>query len=60
MTTKNLAQEMSFDEARRFLIKLGTTAHGYGVSSLRLESYLSRVTEALGFCGAFHGHTVFY
>ena len=44
---------MSFDEACRFLIKLGTTAHGYGVSSLRLESYLSRVTEALGFCGAF-------
>ena len=51
--TTNTVQEVTFDEARRFLIKLGTTARGYGVSSLRLESYLSRVTEALEFCGTF-------
>jgi uncharacterized membrane protein YjjP (DUF1212 family) len=42
-----------FDDTCSFIVKLGTTAQGYGVSSSRLESYLSRVTKALGLRGDF-------
>jgi uncharacterized membrane protein YjjP (DUF1212 family) len=45
--------DTSFDEACRFLIELGTATHGYGVSSYRLESYLTRASRALGFSGEF-------
>jgi len=37
----------------RFVIRLGTLAHGYGPQARRLESYLSRTTKALGFDGSF-------
>lgn len=43
----------SFDEVCSFVIELGTVAHGYGVSSYRLESYLDRVIRALGLRGEF-------
>lgn len=46
-------QNYDFDEACRFVIKLGTAAHGYGSNTARLEAFLSRVTKALGFRGAF-------
>lgn len=36
------------DATYRFMITLGKKAQGYGVSSLRLQSYLKRVSEALG------------
>ena len=42
-----------FDAACRFIIKLGKVAHSYGPSSARLESYLARVTDALGYEGTF-------
>lgn len=43
----------TFHGACRFIIALGTVAHGYGVSSYRLESYLVRVTRALSLHGEF-------
>jgi uncharacterized membrane protein YjjP (DUF1212 family) len=43
----------AFDESCRLIIELGTVAHGYGVSSIRLEAYLTRVTRALGLYGEF-------
>lgn len=43
----------SFDDACRFLIKLGVAAHRYGSTATRLENFLSRATKALGFEGSF-------
>lgn len=45
--------DQEFNDTCNFIVKLGTTVHGYGVSSFRLESYLSRVTAALGLRGDF-------
>lgn len=53
MTTAEITTERAFDDACHFVIALDTEAHGYGVSSYRLESYLSRVTQALGLHGEF-------
>lgn len=53
MSSSNRNNDVTFDEACRFVIQLGTAAHGYGVASFRLESYLSRVTQALGLRGEF-------
>lgn len=47
------AKEYNFDEACRFIIRLGTAAHGYGSNAARLEMFLSRLTTALGFHGVF-------
>ena len=47
------AEPHAFDESCRLIIELGTVAHGYGVSSIRLEAYLTRVTRALGLQGEF-------
>jgi len=44
---------VSFDEARRFLIKFGKAAHSYGSTAPILETSLLNVTESLGFRGAF-------
>ncbi len=44
---------VKYSVARRFIIKLGIIAHGYGPSAARLESYLSQVVEALGYHGVF-------
>ncbi|MFA4876966.1 MAG: threonine/serine exporter family protein [Methanoregula sp.] len=46
-------EEQKFESACRFIIRLGTLAHGYGPHARRLESYLSRVTTALGYRGIF-------
>ncbi|MGB5573034.1 MAG: threonine/serine exporter family protein [Thermoanaerobaculia bacterium] len=42
-----------FDEACRFLIKLGQAAHAYGSTAARLEAYLARMTAAFGLGGVF-------
>lgn len=47
-------EEARFETACRFVIRLGTLSHGYGPQAKRLESYLSRVTKALGYQGIFH------
>ena len=45
---------VKYSVARRFIIKLGIMAHSYGPSAARLESYLTQVTETLGYQGIFH------
>lgn len=44
---------VKYSVARRFIIKLGIIAHGYGPSAARLESYLTQVIEAVGYHGVF-------
>ena len=46
-------EERRFSTACKFVIKLGTLAHGYGPQARRLESYIARVTRALGYSGTF-------
>ena len=53
MDTQKQPQNVSFDEACSFIIKLGTLAHGYGSTATRLEIYLRRLTEAFGYSGVF-------
>jgi uncharacterized membrane protein YjjP (DUF1212 family) len=43
----------AFADRCQLVVKLATAAHGYGVSSYRLNSYLTRVTHALGLEGEF-------
>jgi uncharacterized membrane protein YjjP (DUF1212 family) len=51
--TRRKDDDPSFNEACRFIIKLGTAVHVYGPSAARLETYLNRVTEVLGYDGVF-------
>ena len=53
MHSDNHTNDKAFDAACDFIIKLGKTAHGYGSTAARLEVYLTRMTEAFGYCGAF-------
>lgn len=53
MSSEKLGIDTSFDDVCRFIIKLGTTVHGYGPNAIRLESYLHRLTEVLGYHGVF-------
>ena len=46
-------EEENFEVACKFVIRLGTLAHRYGTQARRLESYLSKVTESLGYDGIF-------
>lgn len=41
------------DAVFRFMVKLGVAAHDYGSSSPRVEVFLTRLAEALGYQGAF-------
>jgi len=54
MQTKDSDEELRFETVCRFVVKLGTMVHGYGPQAQRLESYLSRITRALGYTGVFH------
>lgn len=47
-------EERRFETVCRFVVKMGTMVHGYGPQAQRLESYLSRITKALGYTGVFH------
>jgi len=47
------AASPSFDEAFRFIIKLGKAAHGYGSTANRLEAFLSHLAKTLGYEGVF-------
>ena len=57
MSTQNAPRlemdEQAFAATCDFIDKLGAAAHRYGASSFRLESFLSRVTAALGLHGDF-------
>ncbi|MDO9325572.1 MAG: threonine/serine exporter family protein, partial [Methanoregula sp.] len=54
MPDTDTEEEVRFESACRFVIRLGTLSHGYGPQAKRLESYLSRVTKSLGYRGIFH------
>jgi len=54
MQTTDSDEERRFETICRFVVKLGTMVHGYGPQAQRLESYLSRITRALGYSGVFH------
>ena len=51
--SSNEEYHVKYSVARRFIIKIGIIAHGYGPSAARLESYLTQVVEALGYHGVF-------
>ncbi|MEH6631325.1 MAG: threonine/serine exporter family protein [Halopseudomonas aestusnigri] len=51
--TRRITDDPAYDQACHFIIKLGTSVHGYGPSAARLESFLNRVTDALGYHGVF-------
>lgn len=51
--TRRKDDDSAYNEACHFVIKLGTAVHGYGPSAARLESYLNRVTDILGYNGVF-------
>ena len=51
--TRRKDDDSAYNEACLFVIKLGTAVHGYGPSAARLESYLNRVTDILGYNGVF-------
>ena len=51
--TRRKDDDSAYNEACHFVIKLGTFVHGYGPSAARLESYLNRVTDILGYNGVF-------
>lgn len=53
MTDSKPQNEKSFDEACRFIIKLGEKIHGYGPNAARMEWYLNRITKILGYQGVF-------
>lgn len=53
MSSDSHMEDQAFNEACRFIIKLGKAAHGYGPNAIRLELYLSRLTKALGYHGVF-------
>jgi uncharacterized membrane protein YjjP (DUF1212 family) len=51
--TRRKDDDPSFNDACCFIIKLGTAVHVYGPSAARLETYLNRVIEVLGYDGVF-------
>ena len=53
MNEKGNQTKPNFDEACRFIIKLGERMHGYGPNAARLEYYLNRITKILGYQGVF-------
>lgn len=51
--TADTSSDEDFENACRFIIKLGIAAHGYGPSTSRLESFLTRAADALGISGVY-------
>jgi uncharacterized membrane protein YjjP (DUF1212 family) len=47
------SSKVNFDEAWRFILKVGVTAHKYGSTSTRLEYFLSSLSNGMGFQGVF-------
>ncbi|QJF50246.1 threonine/serine ThrE exporter family protein [Roseobacter ponti] len=52
MTVDALNDE-NFEDGCQFIIKLGIAAHGYGPSTSRLETFLTRAADALGISGVY-------
>jgi len=53
INSDNRTNDLAFDDVCRFIIKLGTTVHGYGPNAIRIKSYLYRLTTAFGYRGVF-------
>ncbi|WP_165954130.1 threonine/serine exporter family protein [Seongchinamella unica] len=59
MVGKTAAEEfqglasVSFEEAWRYIVKIGLAAHGYGSTAGRLESFLACLSRKLGYEGVF-------
>jgi uncharacterized membrane protein YjjP (DUF1212 family) len=47
------SSEVPFEDACRFIIKVGTAAHNYGSTATRLESFLAGLSKKLGYPGVF-------
>ena len=45
--------KVAFDDAWRFIIKVGAAAHRYGSTATRLESFLAGLSKKLGYPGVF-------
>ena len=45
--------KVPFEDACRFIIKVGTAAHHYGSTATRLESFLTGLSKKLGYPGVF-------
>lgn len=44
---------VSFEEAWRFIVKIGLAAHRYGSTASRLESFLEGLSKKFGYEGVF-------
>ena len=51
--TADKKRQDAFDDDYRFLVRLGSAAHGYGSTAARLEIFLSALTSKLGYRGVF-------
>lgn len=47
------SSKVSFDDAWHFILKVGVAAHKYGSTSTRLESFLSTLSNRMGYQGVF-------
>ena len=47
------SSEVPFEDAWRFIVKVGVAAHRYGSTSTRLETFLSSLSTRLGYEGVF-------
>ena len=53
MTSTSGARPADLDDARRFVVEVGKSAHRYGSSGSRIDSYLAHLSSALGDEGTF-------
>jgi uncharacterized membrane protein YjjP (DUF1212 family) len=53
MTHASDSRPDDLDDARRFVVEVGKSAHQYGSSSSRIETYLTHLSSALGDEGTF-------
>jgi len=56
-TKFNKGSKVSFDDAWRFIKKVGIAAHKYGSASARLESFLVDLSKSFGYRGVFRSNT---
>lgn len=52
-TEPRASSEVPFEDACRFIIKVGTAAHKYGSTATRLESFLVGLSKRMGYPGVF-------
>jgi uncharacterized membrane protein YjjP (DUF1212 family) len=55
-TKFNKGSNVSFDDAWRFIKKVGIAAHKYGSASARMESFLADLSKSFGYQGVFRSN----